>query len=151
MRQGVCGEMMFGDVIPNIVRRPIQQGGDAQQSIPFVFKDFGMGAVLGLVAADAGDPCVESLHRFLHRLHLADVATQVGIGLGQVCAEMPQDGAPLFVGAQVDDVQVPDLLDMLTEEERIPEVHARIKKEDARLGLDLLDHVQKGDTLGLEG
>jgi hypothetical protein len=109
-----------------------------------------VGAFGGLVAADARDPNPHAVDGSLHGLHLVDVTAQVRVVERQTANEGADKGVPARVAAQVYDVQVPLVLDFFAEGQRLPEVVARVEKEDADVGLEARCHMQERHGLRLE-
>src|SRR6516164_1356701 len=87
--QGIDEHAVGGDVVVHLLLRPGHDRVDLDHLPPVVPLDhFGLAAVAGLVPAHAGDPRVVVGQRPLQRLHLAQVAAQVGVAPVQPWPEL---------------------------------------------------------------
>ena len=86
----VIRHAVFPEIAPNLLRSPVGERIHFDQSKFRVPLDLAYGFTRrGLVAADAGDPCVQFLELAAERLNLSQVAALVGIAgpkLGAVSA-----------------------------------------------------------------
>src|SRR5690606_17704114 len=105
--------------------------------------DLGVRPGGGLVAADAADPREVRLQRPVERLDLAQEAAQVGVAAEQARPEVAVlllDGAGR---ADVDHVDVVDLLDGVAGADRLGEVVAGVDEQHVQAGLDRADQVDQ--------
>jgi hypothetical protein len=109
-----------------------------------------LGAHLGLVAANTGDPGFQPRQGLLHGLDLVDVAAQVGIHCRQLTSKPPPEDIPALIAIQVDHVHVHLPRQLLAEDQRVPKVVAGVEEENADIGHGLHGHVQQRQTLRLE-
>ena len=80
-----------------------------------------------------------------------NVTAQIRILYRQGARVLTRKDIPARVAIQIDDVEIPFLLDFLAEDQRVPKVVAGVKKENAKIGFDMRRHVQQGHALCLKG
>jgi hypothetical protein len=87
-----------------------------------------MSTIRSLVAADAGNPGLRAKQGFLHGLNFMNITTQVCILEWQAAHILPHEHIPACIAVDVDYVETPLMLDLLAEDQRIPEMIARIEE-----------------------
>ena len=80
-----------------------------------------------------------------------NVATQVRILHREDARVLTSKDVPARVAVQINHVEFPFVLDLFSEDQRIPKVIARIEKEDLKRGHDAHRHMQQRHTLRLKG
>src|SRR5512133_2645342 len=82
--QRVVRNAVLADVVPDVLLRPVRdrvQLPEPEAPVPGELRR--AGPVLGVLAADPGDPCVDAGERLAHRLDRADAAAGGGSALPQ--------------------------------------------------------------------
>src|SRR4051794_8113665 len=149
--EGVVGDVVAGDVVPHVALAPVRERVRLPQAVLVVPVELGgVGPAGGLLAPQAGDPCVHPRESLLHRADLADVAAGVGVAVPELVAV--HLGLALEAHALVHvDLDAVALLDRLPGVVGLLEQHAGVEDEEARLRLDLHEHVEDHRRLLLEG
>jgi hypothetical protein len=140
----VVRERALLDVGPAVLAAPVGERVRLPELVLLVPAELrSVGARGRLVAADARDPGVEVEQRAVERLELRDCEVQVGILL-------PEPVLDRLAGEDLD-LRVVAALDLAPELVRLGEEVMRVDREDARLRLELEDHVEQDGLLLLEG
>src|SRR6266576_1881242 len=86
VEERMVGDVFLADVAPHVIARPAREREDLHDGVAvhlMVFEHVHCGTRVALVGPHRADPSVEACQGTLQRLHLADPAATVGIGLIQ--------------------------------------------------------------------
>src|SRR5581483_3669223 len=112
-----------------------------QESVILQFQNLRVRAFGSLVASNAADPRFQSTQRLLHRLDFMDVATQVRVLERKRACILPRKNVPARVTIKINDIEIPFVLNLFAEDQRIPKMIAGIEEENFDVWLDTRDHV----------
>ena len=149
--QLVVGNVVLRDVVPDVLLAPLGERVGLPELVLVVPVELRrLAAARRLIAPHAGHPRVHLRQRLLERLHLANAAAGVGVRVPQLVAvlgALPRE-AHALVHLDLHAVAVLELAPCLV---GLGEEQPGVERKEARLGLDLQQHVHDHRGLLLEG
>ena len=144
------GQVMIRYVSLHFASGPVKKRIHFQESIILQFQNLRVCAFRSLVASNAADPRFQSTQRLLHRLDFMNIATQVRVLDGKRARILSRKNIPARVAIKINDVEIPFVLNLLAEDQRIPKMIAGVEEENFDVRLDARDHVQERHAVRLE-
>src|SRR6266571_2511749 len=149
--QDVVRDVVGADVVPDLLPGPLRQRVQLHQVEQLVpLHQSGVGAGRRLVAADAGDPGLEAAEVALERLHLADLAAEVGLPAVEIAAVLGRLLLDRHERFHADDPYAVLLHDAVADLEGLLEEVVGVEIEDRHRPIDPRDHVDQRHVLRAE-